>query len=342
MNRLASLPRAAGAPSPHHSRISLQVRSPCHLRHLYRIATHQTSFTSDAAERRKPSYMMMASSSSSAAFASSSSPQPPLQPPPLLVKVCGVTHPDDAAIAAHAGADLIGVIMWPKAKRAVTAAQARAIGEAARRGAAAKEADGSGGEQKKRGRRSPSLVGVFVDESAETIARVAAEADLDYVQLHGDGAREALPELLLEMTKGKGEGETKSFGVIFVLTVGSDGVPKSKTPSQICAESTKLVTREEGDPRPDLLLVDGPSPGSGEAWDWKGLLSRRDSFAAEAREETWLLAGGLHPGNVAGAIEALGPGGVDVSSGVCGGDGLRKDEERVAAFVDAARRGRES
>lgn len=329
---LASLPRAAGALSPFQTRISLQAKSLCHLRHLDRIATHKTSFTSEAAERRKSSSM----ASSSSAIASSESSPPPLQPPPpLLVKVCGVTSPDDAAVAAAAGADLIGVIMWPKAKRAVTAAQAKAIGEAARREAAAKVV-GSGSEKNplRRGRRLPSLVGVFVDEGAETIARVAAEADLDYVQLHGDGAREALPELL--GMKEDEKGGSVPFGIIFVLTVGSDGVPKSKTPSQICAESK---TRIPKDPRPDLLLVDGPAPGSGEAWDWRGLSTRETSLAAQASEETWLLAGGLHPGNVAAAVEALAPGGVDVSSGVCGEDGLRKDEGRVAAFVAAARGG---
>lgn len=267
--------------------------------------------------------------SSSAAIASSSSSLSSSQPPPLLVKVCGVTHPDDAALAASAGADLVGVIMWQKAKRAVTAAQARAIGEAARAAAAAAAEVGEGGSGipplRLRRRRQPSLVGVFVDEDAATISRVAAEADLDYVQLHGDGARQALPQLLEE---------EQPFGVIFVLTVGSDGVPKSKTPSQILAESGKATDQR----RPDLLLVDGPSPGSGEAWDWRGLDGQRASFAAQAKEDRWLLAGGLHPGNVAGAIAALAPGGVDVSSGVCREDGLRKDAERVAAFVKAARR----
>ena len=284
---------------------------------------------------------MMASSSAAMATSSPSSSSQRQTQPPLLVKVCGVTHPDDAAIAASAGADLIGVIMWQKAKRAVTAAQARAIGEAARRAAAAKVGGGGGGGGVRR--RTPSLVGVFVDEGAEEIARVAAEADLDYVQLHGDGAREALPRLLLK------RGEESPFGVIFVLTVGSDGVPKSKTPPQILEESSEMedFAEKEADPRPDLLLVDGPSPGSGEAWDWQGLLGQQgeeSSFAAQAREGAWLLAGGLHPGNVEGAVEALSPGGVDVSSGVCGADGLRKDAGRVAAFVEAARgrRGRGS
>ena len=271
------------------------------------------------------------------ASSSSSSRPPPLQPQPLLVKVCGVTHPDDAAVASAAGTDLIGVIMWPKAKRAVTAALAKEIGEAARKAAAGKE-----GETKNplRGRsRSPSLVGVFVDESAEEIAKLAAEADLDFVQLHGDRAREALPELLAmtkkktkskEEEQGQGSGSSShSFGVIFVITVGNDGVPKSKTPAQLCQTD-----------KPALLLVDGPAPGSGEAWDWRGLVEEKAALVSQAEQESWLLAGGLHPGNVEGAVEALAPGGVDVSSGVCSEDGLRKDEGRVAAFVAAARRKR--
>lgn len=43
-----------------------------------------------------------------------------------LIKVCGVTCPEDAAVAAGAGADLIGMIMWPGSKRYVTIEQVRA------------------------------------------------------------------------------------------------------------------------------------------------------------------------------------------------------------------------
>lgn len=40
-----------------------------------------------------------------------------------LIKVCGVTTPEDAAVAAKAGADFIGMIMWPGSKRYVTVEQ---------------------------------------------------------------------------------------------------------------------------------------------------------------------------------------------------------------------------
>jgi hypothetical protein len=43
-----------------------------------------------------------------------------------LVKICGVMNAEDAAVAAKAGADLIGMVMWAGSERCVTAEQVRA------------------------------------------------------------------------------------------------------------------------------------------------------------------------------------------------------------------------
>jgi phosphoribosylanthranilate isomerase len=58
--------------------------------------------------------------------------------------------------------------------------------------------------------------------------------------------------------------------------------------------------------------------------------------AALARHRTVILAGGLSAGNVAGAIAAVRPHGVDASSGLESEPGV-KDPSRVVAFVEAAR-----
>lgn len=68
--------------------------------------------------------------------------------------------------------------------------------------------------------------------------------------------------------------------------------------------------------------------GSGQVFDWNGL-HVPDGWASQG----WLLAGGLHPDNVAEAVRIAQPTGVDVSSGVCGPDGLQKDASKVRAFI---------
>ncbi|MGI9601635.1 MAG: phosphoribosylanthranilate isomerase [Acidimicrobiales bacterium] len=79
----------------------------------------------------------------------------------------------------------------------------------------------------------------------------------------------------------------------------------------------------------DVLLVDAKNPGSGQVFDW----SLVDAAPDRSR---LLLAGGLHPGNVAQAIEQVSPWGVDVSTGVEKAPG-QKDPVRVKAFIANAK-----
>lgn len=82
-----------------------------------------------------------------------------------FVKLCGITTPEDATLAAEAGADAVGLVFWPGSPRRVDAPAARRIGAAL-----------------------PPLVlrvGVFVDAPPGELAAVADEAGLDLLQLHG-------------------------------------------------------------------------------------------------------------------------------------------------------------
>jgi phosphoribosylanthranilate isomerase len=83
----------------------------------------------------------------------------------MLIKICGLTRPDDARRAVEAGATAIGLVFWPASPRAVTLAQAEAVVEAL----------------------GPDVltVGVFVDAAREQIDDVMRRVKLGAVQLHG-------------------------------------------------------------------------------------------------------------------------------------------------------------
>jgi phosphoribosylanthranilate isomerase len=89
----------------------------------------------------------------------------------------------------------------------------------------------------------------------------------------------------------------------------------------------------EADRYEGLVLCDAKVPG---ALGGTGKTVDFALVAPLARARPILLAGGLGPSNVADAVRAVGPWGVDTASGVERAPGI-KDLEAVAAFVRAAR-----
>ena len=85
-----------------------------------------------------------------------------------LVKICGVTLPDDAARVAASGADFIGFNFWPRSKRYLAPERAQLMAGIARASGPAK------------------LVGVFVDPHLDEVLALHAALQLDAIQLHGD------------------------------------------------------------------------------------------------------------------------------------------------------------
>lgn len=143
-------------------------------------------------------------------------------------------------------------------------------------------------------------VGVFRGEPVEVVREAVLESGVRAVQLHG--------------------GEPRShFAALREL-----GVPLIRGTSR--AEAGELRCGAFGE---DMLIVDSPEPGSGAEWAWQAM----DAASIGGQ---WMLAGGLHPGNVAAAIDALRPWGVDVSSGVEVRRGV-KDPALIRSFVAAAR-----
>lgn len=207
----------------------------------------------------------------------------------VAVKICGIRTPAAALAAADGGADLIGLIFAPS-RRQVTVEQACTIVEALRAAPA-----GLG----------VTVVGVFVDTPAATIADIAATVGLDWAQLSGHEDQTLLDDLTLPAMKA----------------LRFDGHP---------SEAAWLA----GEPGCDVLpvVVDahvaGSFGGAGVAADWQ-------QAASLASRRPVLLAGGLTPVNVAEAVQAVHPWGVDVSSGV-ETDGAQ-DLAKIRAFIAAAK-----
>lgn len=85
---------------------------------------------------------------------------------PTRVKVCGITRPADAVLAASLGASAVGLIFWHGSPRAVDRARAREIVLAL----------------------PPFIgcVGVFVNQPMDDVLATAEVVGLTAVQLHGD------------------------------------------------------------------------------------------------------------------------------------------------------------
>ena len=200
------------------------------------------------------------------------------------VKVCGTTRLKDALLAVECGADAIGFIFYKKSPRCVTERVAKEICS-----------------------KLPPFVhrvGVFVNEAAEKINRIADRCGLDVVQLHGDESPAFCKKIKRRVIKAVRVKDASSL----------------KEMSRYAVDAFLLDTYK-----------DNQWGGTGEVFDWK-LVARAKKFGPV------ILAGGLNPRNVKGAVNKVKPYGVDVSSGVELSPG-KKDAKKVKAFLKAAREG---
>src|SRR5437868_1795654 len=96
-------------------------------------------------------------------------------------------------------------------------------------------------------------------------------------------------------------------------------------------DDARLAVAGTGPESADVVLIDAPTPGSGEVFDWSLAEGAPDGVRL-------LLAGGLNPDNVEQAIRKVRPWGVDASSGLEASPG-KKDATKVRLFVARAKEG---
>lgn len=149
-----------------------------------------------------------------------------------------------------------------------------------------------------------SVTALFVNAEHTTVTRVLSELGIDMLQFHGD--EEAA--------------FCRSFNKPYIKAV----------PMREDADLT-IMCKKYHDAR--ALLVDTFSPhmpgGTGNVFDWSRIPTRLS--------KPIILAGGLHAGNVAAAIDRVKPYAVDVSGGVEKDKGI-KDAAKMAQFIQEVNR----
>lgn len=147
-----------------------------------------------------------------------------------------------------------------------------------------------------------TTVGLFVDMPRTALQHILDHVPLDLLQFHGDESAEQC------------EGFNRPYIKALRVKPGDD-----------------IAARVSEYPGASGILLDayveGVPGGTGEAFDWSLIPARLG--------KPLILAGGLHPANVAEAVRQVRPYAVDVSGGVEAGKGI-KDAQKIAAFIQAA------
>ena len=206
---------------------------------------------------------------------------------PTKIKLCGIMDLETIPTLVKTHPDYIGFIFAPS-KRHVTPEVARELVKVLRKEEKSVKSalDKAPNSDQAQGTSIGPIqtVGVFVNESIETILDTAAAVGLDVFQLHGDEDETFIKEL------------------------------KKKTSCQVW-KATAVRTEKDvvkwNDTVADLVLFDtyvpGVRGGSGQCFDWADLANVSRPFA---------MAGGLSVRNIARAIRTARPTIVDISSGI--------------------------
>lgn len=207
----------------------------------------------------------------------------------VKVKICGITNLQDAQASVDAGADMLGFNFYKKSRRYISPEDSLKIVTMLP--------------------SSVEKVGVFVNESVDSVLKITNDVRLDAIQLHGDEDIAYVADISKRTNKTliKAFRVTQTFDIATVLDWDCD------------FQLFDTYSRQQ-------------YGGTGERF-------AQDNFLFQIY--VWLpcsayIAGGLTPDNVADAIREAHPYGVDVASGVESSPG-KKDPKKLEAFIRNAK-----
>ena len=200
------------------------------------------------------------------------------------LKICGITTLADARYCAGAGVDYLGFIQYPQSPRYIEPEKAKEI---------------IGWLY------GPETVGVYVNESHDTVNASADATGFSIVQIHGDQP----PEYFDEIDKP---------------TIKAISISPGSTAKDL------LVQLDNYAPAVDYFLLDtakaGMWGGTGTTFDWQIALEATQKYPV-------FIAGGITGSNIREVVETLHPFAVDIASGVEESPGV-KDFDKLADLFD--------
>lgn len=195
------------------------------------------------------------------------------------IKLCGLRRSEDILVANELKPDYIGFVFAKKSRRYVSPSEVYRLKSMLAPGI--------------------EVVGVFVDESVDTVYEYLSRGIIDIAQLHGHEDDDYIRKLKALIDKP----------VIKALKV------ESKEDIEVANQSVA-----------DMVLLDGGA-GDGKTWEWSLI---------KCIKRPYFLAGGLDESNIEEAVNVLKPYAVDVSSGI-ETDGV-KHPGKMKRFVEKVRK----
>ncbi|MGV4319901.1 phosphoribosylanthranilate isomerase [Bacillus mojavensis] len=186
------------------------------------------------------------------------------------LKYCGIRSLQDLRLAADSQADYLGFIFADSKRKVSTADVKKWLSQV---------------------RTGKQIVGVFVNETMGTIARIAYELQLDVIQLHG-------------------EETPKDAEALCLLT-------HCEIWKALHHNSTAIQDMDRFNDCVDGFLIDssvkGARGGTGVAFAWECVPEYQQK--AEQTGKRCFIAGGVNPDTIADLLKWK-PGGVDLASGI--------------------------
>ena len=193
------------------------------------------------------------------------------------LKICGLMDYHSASIAVDSGADFLGFVFFPGARRCLEVKNAKKIIDKLKT---------------KHQNKLPNLVGLFANQKSERVNKIVGNLDLDLAQICGDETFEYVKAINIPTIKQVKVVEHAQIDLSIANV-------REQIESALSYGSMVVLDKYESN----------SYGGTGKKFNW-------DIAAKLSANYDLILAGGLDCDNINEAISKVGPWGVDVSSGI--------------------------